>query len=181
MLDEAMRSDNKTSHQRKKNCHSHGLIVLKLQLAGHLLIVLPCLGGALDGVVGHRHLPPRPRRPVNLHLHVADALADPRRVTLKCKNAGMIIIIDGDRGSVSVAQGGLRGNVGGDAHRAVAGGDGAWLQDGDLSSVHDAWITEAHIEVLILFKNIIIDNANSELFCGLTRLENQGALCKLIV
>lgn len=93
----------------------------------------------------------------------------------------MIVIIDGDCGSVSVAQGSLWWNVGGDAHRAVAGGDGAWLKDGDLSSVHNAWITEAHIEMLILFKNIIINNANSELFCGLTRLEDQSALCKLIV
>lgn len=161
--------------------HSHGLIVLELQLARHLLVVLPCLGGALDGVVGHRHLPPRPGRPVNLHLHVADALAHPHGVTLKCKNASVVVIVDGNRGGVSAPQGRLWRDVGGEAYRAVAGGDGARLQDRDLSSVHDAWITKANVEVLILFKNVIIDDTDGELFRRLAGLEDQSTLRELVV
>lgn len=171
-----MRSNNTS----KKSCHSHGLIVLKLQLAGHLLVVLPGLGGALDGVVGHRHLPPRPGRPVNLHLHVANALADPCGVTLKCKDAGVVVIVDGNRGGVSAAEGCLRGNVR-EAHHAVAGGDGVWLQDRDLGSVHNTWITQAHVEVLVLFEDIIINNTNSELFSCLAGFEDQSALGELVV
>ncbi|TNN82779.1 hypothetical protein EYF80_007020 [Liparis tanakae] len=128
-------------------------------LAGHLFVVLPGLGGALDCVVGHRHLASRPGRPVNLHLHAADALADPHGFTLERENTSVVVIIDGHRGGWSAAQGCLGRNMG-DAHRAVAGGNGAWLQDGDLSPVSDAWITQAHVEVLILLENIIINNAD---------------------
>lgn len=166
---------------RRKFHHSHGLIILKLQLARNLLVVLPCLGCALDRMVGDSHLPPRPGHPVNLHLHVADALTDPLGIALKRKNPSVIIIVDGNRGGMSGAQCCFGGDVGRHAHRAVAGGDGAWLQDGDLSSVNDARIAQAHVEVLVLFENIVINNADGELLCGLTGLEDQSALSKLIV
>lgn len=71
--------------------------------------------------------------------------------------------------------------MGGNAHRAVAGGDGARLQDGNFSSVHNARITEANIEMLVLFKNVVVNNANGELFGSLTGFEDQSALSKLIV
>lgn len=87
--------------ERNKQKHSHGLVVLKLQLAGDFFIVLSCFRGAFNGVVGHRHLPSCPGRPMNLHLHVADTLADPRGLALKCEYASMIVVIDGNRGNGS--------------------------------------------------------------------------------
>lgn len=166
---------------KKRKWFSHGLIILELQLARNVFIVLPSFGGTLNGVVGHGHLPPRTGCPVNLHLHIADALANSCGLALERKDASVVIVVDGDSGNGSIAQGGLWWDVGGEADSAVAGGDGVRLQDGDLSPVDNTWITEAHVKVLVLFKDVIINDANCKLFCCLARLEDQSALGKLIV
>lgn len=161
--------------------YSHGFIILKLQLPGHLFVVLPCLGTAFYCVVRDRHLPPRSGHPVDLHLHVADALADLCGVALECENAGVVVVVDGNSGGVSFSKGCLRGDVGGGAHRAIAGGDGVRLQYGNLSSVGNPGVAQTHVKVLIFFEDVIVNDADGELLCGLTRLEHQGALSKLIV
>lgn len=66
---------------------SHGLVILKLQLASSQFIVLPSFRGAIQGPIGYGHQAPGPWSPQHLHLHHTHALAHPLSGALKGKDA----------------------------------------------------------------------------------------------
>lgn len=67
--------------------YSHGLIILKLQLACSHFVVLPSLSGSIQGSIGNGDQASSPRRPEHLHLHHANTFTHPLSGTFKCKDA----------------------------------------------------------------------------------------------
>ncbi|TNN40041.1 hypothetical protein EYF80_049803 [Liparis tanakae] len=131
-----------------------------LTLAGGQLVVLPCSGAGVHGPVGDGYQASGARSPKYFQLHHAHALThlltggledrqlfDYLRIAVTC----VVVIVDGDRGRVVVAQHGFGGD-------AVIQRGGA-----NLRVANQPRVAEVDVEILVFLEDVVVNHSDCDL------------------